>query len=218
MGGEVLFAGNYVLEKRNERVTDIINRAGGILDEAFIKGAHLERRLTEAEYEARRETLRLAMAQQGSGDSIALSKIEVSTSYNVGINLEKALENPGSHYDLVLEPGDRLFIPQEQSTVKISGDVMFPNSVVYEPGKKLKYYIQQAGGYGSRAKKSKVFVVYLNGTVAVGKRNVEIQPGCQIIVPSKPANTGVNWTQVMALATSFTSVASLAATIVNLVK
>lgn len=220
IGGEVLFAGDYTLEKRNERITDLINRAGGLLDAAYIKGAHLERRLTEAEYEARRETLRLAMMQSSgqSGDSIALAKIQVSNTYNVGINLEKAIENPGSHYDIVLEPGDRLYIPQLQSTVKIHGDVMFPNSVVYEPGKKLSYYIDQAGGYGQQAKKGKVFVVYLNGTVARGKRNVEIQPGCQIIVPSKPEGGGVNWTRVMALATSFTSVASLAATIVSLVK
>ena len=217
--GQVLFDGTYVLQKRNERISDIINRAGGILDAGYIKGAHLQRQLTEDEYEARRETLRLAMAQSESGrDSISLSKIEVSKTYNVGINLEMALQNPGSTYDLVLEPGDRLTIPQLQSTVKISGDVMFPNSVVYEPDKKLKYYIEQAGGYGQQAKKNKVFVVYLNGTVAVGKRNVEIQPGCHIIVPSKPENSGVNWTRVMALATSFTSVASLAATIVSLVK
>lgn len=217
--GEVLFGGDYVLEKRNERVSDLIRRAGGVLDAAYVKGAHLERRLTEAEYESRKETLRLAMAQsEGNGDSIALSKIEVSDTYNVGINLEKALANPGSHYDLVLVEGDKLYIPQLQSTVKISGDVMFPNSVVYEPGKKLSYYIEQAGGYGERAKKGKAFIVYLNGTVAKAKRSSEIEPGCQIIVPSKSANSGVNWTQVMALATSFTSVASLAATIVNIFK
>lgn len=218
VNGEVLFAGDYVLEKRNERVSDLIRRAGGVLDAAYVKGAHLERKLTEDEYEARKETLRLATAQSNanSGDSIALSKIEVSDSYNVGIDLEKALQNPGSHYDLVLVEGDKLYIPQLQSTVKISGDVMFPNSVVYEPGKKLSYYIDQAGGYGERAKKGKAFIVYLNGTVARAKRNTEIEPGCQIIVPSKPQNSGTNWTQVMALASSFTSVATLAATILNI--
>ncbi|MCH5238730.1 MAG: SLBB domain-containing protein [Muribaculaceae bacterium] len=218
VNGEVLFAGDYVLEKRNERVSDLIRRAGGVLDAAYVKGAHLERKLSEDEYESRKETLRLAMAQsqQGGGDSIALSKIEVADTYNVGIDLEKALKNPGSHYDLVLVEGDKLYIPQLQSTVKISGDVMFPNSVVYEPGKKLSYYIEQAGGYGERAKKGKAFIVYLNGTVAKAKRSSIIEPGCQIIVPSKAANSGVNWTQVMALASSFTSVATLAATILNI--
>lgn len=217
--GEVLFAGNYVLQKRNERITDLVNRAGGILEEAYVRGAYLERKLTQAEYEARQEVLRIAMQNQNSkGDSISLSKIEVANTYNVGINLEKALENPGSTYDLVLQEGDRLYIPQQQSTVKISGDVMYPNAVLYEPGKKLSYYINQAGGYGQRAKKNKAFVVYMNGTVTRAKRNTLIEPGCQIIVPSKPSSNGANWAQVMAIASSVTTVAALAATITNIFK
>lgn len=218
--GEVLFDGSYVLQKRNERLTDIIKRAGGILDEAYIKGAYLTRRLSEDELASRREVLRLAMANSGPGmgDSIALSKINVSPTYNVGINLEKAIQNPGSHYDVVLQPGDALFIPEQQSTVKIAGDVMFPNAVVYEPGKKLSYYIDQAGGYGQRARKNKAFIVYLNGTVAKAKRGTPIEPGCQIIVPSKPDTSNTDWTKILTLATSFSSVAALGATITNIFK
>lgn len=218
--GEVLFDGSYVLQKRNERLTDIIKRAGGILDEAYIKGAYLTRRLSEDELASRREGLRLAMANSGPGmgDSIALSKINVSPTYNVGINLEKAIQNPGSHYDVVLQPGDALFIPEQQSTVKIAGDVMFPNTVVYEPGKKLSYYIDQAGGYGQRARKNKAFIVYLNGTVAKAKRGTPIEPGCQIIVPSKPDTSNTDWTKILTLATSFSSVAALGATITNIFK
>lgn len=218
--GEVLFDGSYVLQKRNERLTDIIKRAGGILDEAYIKGAYLTRRLSEDELASRREVLRLAMANSGPGmgDSIALSKINVSPTYNVGINLEKAIQNPGSHYDVVLQPGDALFIPEQQSTVKIAGDVMFPNTVVYELGKKLSYYIDQAGGYGQRARKNKAFIVYLNGTVAKAKRGTPIEPGCQIIVPSKPDTSNTDWTKILTLATSFSSVAALGATITNIFK
>ena len=218
--GEVLFGGNFALEKRNERISDVVRRAGGILEDAYIKGAHLTRRLSEDEYLARQEAIRLAMSNStaGQGDSIALSKIQVSRNYNVGINLEKALQYPGSHYDLVLQPGDALFIPEQQSTVKIAGDVMFPNTVVYEPGKKLKHYIDQAGGYGQRAKKGKAFIVYLNGTVAKAKRNTPIEPGCQIIVPSKPNTAGTDWTKILAFATSFSSVATMAATITNIFK
>ena len=218
--GEVLFDGEYVLQKRNERISEIVRRAGGLIPGAYIKGASLSRKLTEAEYIARKETLRLAMtnSQSGQGDSLALSKIEVADTYNVGIDLQKALDNPGSTYDLVMQPGDELFVPQEQSTVKISGDVMFPNAVVYEPGKKLSYYIDQAGGYGQTAKKGKAFIVYLNGTVAKAKRNTPIEPGCQIIVPSKPKNGGTDWTKILAFATSFSSVATMAATITNIFK
>lgn len=219
IGGEVLFAGNYVLEKRNERLTDVIKRAGGIVDGAYLKGAYLERLLSPSEYEARRETLRVARMQSNSkSDSISLSKIDVSDRYNVGIDLEAALNNPGSTYDMVLQPGDRLFVPQLQSTVKIAGDVMFPNAVLYVPGKKLKYYIEQAGGYGTRAKKSKAFIVYMNGTVALAKRNTQIEPGCQIIVPSKPEGKGFDWAKLLAMTSSVTSLAALAASITNIVR
>lgn len=220
VSGDVLFAGSFVLQKRNERISDVVQRAGGLLDDAYVKGAHLARRLTEDEFAARKEVIRLAMSNNGAGqgDSIALSKIDVANTYNVGIDLEKALKYPGSHYDLVLQPGDQLFIPEQQSTVKISGDVMFPNSVVYEPGKKLKYYIDMAGGYGQRARKGKAFIVYLNGTVARAKGNTPIEPGCQIIVPSKPMNDGTDWTKILTFATSFSSVAAMAATISNIFK
>lgn len=219
IGGEVLFAGNYALEKRNERLSSIISRAGGLIEGAYTKGAYLTRKLTDEEYKMRQETLRLAMSNQdGHGDSISLSKIQVSDRYSVGIDLEKAIAYPGSTYDVIVQPGDVLFIPEQQSTVKIAGDVMFPNTVVFVPGKKLSYYIDQAGGYGQRAKKGKAFIVYMNGSVAKAKRNTPIEPGCQIIIPSKPEKMGTDWTKVLALATSLSSVATMAATITNIFK
>lgn len=219
IGGEVLFAGNYALEKRNERLSSIISRAGGLIEGAYTKGAYLTRKLTDEEYKMRQETLRLAMSNQDAhGDSISLSKIQVSDRYSVGIDLEKAIAYPGSTYDVIVQPGDVLFIPEQQSTVKIAGDVMFPNTVVFVPGKKLSYYIDQAGGYGQHAKKGKAFIVYMNGSVAKAKRNTPIEPGCQIIIPSKPGKMGTDWTKVLALATSFSSVATMAATITNIFK
>lgn len=218
--GEILFSGNYAIEKRNERLSSLISRAGGLIEGAYVKGAQLTRKLTEEEYKIRQETLRMAMSnsQAGQGDSIALSKIDVADHYSVGIDLEKALAYPGSTYDVVVKAGDVLFVPEQQSTVKIAGDVMFPNTVVYVPGKKLKYYVEQAGGYGQRAKKGKAFIVYMNGSVAKAKRNTPIEPGCQIIVPTKPNTGGTDWTKILAFATSFSSVATMAATITNIFK
>lgn len=220
LNGEILFTGNYALEKRNERVSSLLSRAGGLIEGAYVKGAQLTRKLTEEEYRVRQETLRMAMqnSKSGQGDSIALSQIEVSDHYNVGIDLEKALAYPGSTYDVVVKPGDVLYVPEQQSTVKIAGDVMFPNTVVYVPGKKLSYYVDQAGGYGQRAKKGKAFIIYMNGSVAKAGRNAVIEPGCQIIVPSKPTSSGTDWTKILALATSLGSVATMAATVTNLFK
>lgn len=212
--GEVLFAGQYALQKRNERVSEIIKRAGGIIDGAYIRGARLMRKMTDDEKVARDESLRLAM--RSSEDSISVDQLNISDVYSVGLEMDKALANPGSVYDLVLRDGDELIIPEEVSTVKISGDVMFPNVVGYQPGKKLSYYIDQAGGYGERARKSKAFVVYMNGMVAKAKRNTVIEPGCQIIVPSKPKTGGTNWAQVISYVSSFASLGTMAATIYSI--
>ncbi|MDE5688502.1 MAG: SLBB domain-containing protein [Paramuribaculum sp.] len=214
--GEVLFEGEYALQKRNERISEIIRRAGGIIDGAYLRGARLMRKMTEDEKAARDESIRLAT--QSAEDSISIDQLALSDVYSVGIELEKALAQPGSAYDLVLKDGDKLIIPEEMSTVKISGDVMFPNVVGYQPGKKLGYYIDQAGGYGERAKKSKAFVVYMNGMVARAKRNTPIEPGCQIIVPSKPKSGGTNWAQVIGYVSSFASLGTMAATIYSIFK
>lgn len=214
--GEVLFDGEYVLQHRNERISDIIRRAGGVVEGAYLKGARLMRKMTDDEKAARDESVRLAM--QSSEDSISMDQLALSDIYSVGIELEKALANPGSTYDLVLQDGDKLIIPEEMSTVKISGDVMFPNVVGYQPGKKLSYYIDQAGGYGERARKSKAFIVYMNGMVARAKGNTPIEPGCQIIVPSKPKTGGTNWAQVISYVSSFASLGTMAATIYSIFK
>lgn len=214
--GEVLFSGNFALRRRNERLSDIVKRAGGLIDGAYIKGASLSRRMTNDEVLARNETLRLAM--QGSSDSISIEKLNLSDRYNVGIDLDKALSNPGSYYDVVLREGDVLNVPEQVTTVKIAGEVLFPNTVNFVPGKKLKYYIDQAGGYGNQAKKSKVFIVYMNGQVTKAKGSSPIEPGCQIIVPSKPKRDGMKLAEILAISSSLASLGTMAATIYNIIK
>lgn len=214
--GEVLFEGEYALQIRNERISDLIRRCGGIIEGAYPRGARLLRKMTQDEITARNESVRLAA--QNSGDSISVEKLVLSDIYSVGLELEKAISQPGSAYDLVLQDGDRLVIPQEISTVKITGDVLFPNVVGYQPGKKLNWYIDQAGGYGERAKKNKAFVVYMNGMVARAKKDTRIEPGCQIIIPSKPKSGGTNWAQVLGYVSTFSTLGTMAATIYSIFK
>lgn len=215
--GMVLFPGIYTLQKRNERLSELIERAGGVTDYSYLKGAYLKRKLSEDERRSRENVIRVAMQNQTGNDSISENKIIISDVYNVGINLPMALENPESEYDLVLQEGDELYIPGYQSTVKISGDVMYPNTVVYEPKKKVSYYISQAGGYGENAKKSKAFIVYMNGQVAKVGRGTVVEPGSQIIVPSKkPSST--SWEKILSIVSGFGSVATMAATVASLFK
>jgi protein involved in polysaccharide export with SLBB domain len=137
--------------------------------------------------------------------------------YTVGIDLEKALANPGGDYDVVVRDSDRIFVPEYNGTVKISGNVLFPNTVAYQAGKNWKYYINQAGGFGQRSRKSHSFIVYQNGTVSqVGKGKVE--PGCEIIVPQKGKRDMSNLMQWVSIGTSMASLGTMAATIGNLLK
>lgn len=216
--GEVAFDGGYTLANKNERVSDVIRRAGGVTKSAYLRGAHVLRQMTPEEIAVRDETLRLATTMDDGGDSISVAKLNLPTSYSVALELEEALAHPGSEADLVMQEGDKLVIPELVNTVKISGDVMFPNTVMFKPGKKLKYYIDQAGGYGERAKKNKAFIVYMNGSVARAKGNVAVEPGCQIIVPSKQKSKGVNWSAILSMTGVLTGLGTMAAAISNMVK
>lgn len=215
--GEVTFDGGYTLEKRNERVSDIIRRAGGLIPSAYVRGAHILRKMTPAEIETRNETLRLAGLMQGDGDSIAVPRLNLPSTYSVELDLEKALAFPNSNYDLVMKEGDVLVVPELVNTVKITGDVMYPNTVTYVEGKNAKYYVNKAGGYGERANKGKAFIVYMNGNVECVKGNVKIEPGCQIIVPSKPKGKGINWQAILSIASATGSIATMAAAVATMI-
>lgn len=215
--GEVVFSGGYTLIKKNERLSDLIKRAGGITDDAYVRGGRLIRRLNEEERAVRDAALRAARQNRGA-DSVSLEKLQTDDYYTVGIELDKALSNPGSDYDMVLREGDRLIVPEYVSTVKINGDVMYPNTTVYMKDKRVKYYIAQAGGYGARAKRSKAYIVYLNGRVARVKGNAKVEPGCEIIVPSKRERKGIGISEILGLTTSAASIGTMAASIANMTK
>ena len=212
--GEVNFAGSYTLEMKNQRLSDLVQRAGGITDDAYVEGARLERRMDETERARLQMALRAARMSQESKDSVALEKIEQSNVYTVGIHLEEALKNPGGDADIVLREGDRLIIPEFEGTVKISGDVMYPNTVAFTKGKDYRWYVRQAGGFGERAKKRKAYVIYPNGTMAQVNHGASITPGCEIIVPSKPKRDALSVTQWMGIGSTAASIATMIATIV----
>ncbi|ETD19886.1 hypothetical protein HMPREF1199_00779 [Hoylesella oralis CC98A] len=216
--GQAMFAGTYTLSNKNEKLSDLVRKAGGVTDLAYVKGARLERRITPEERLKMQTVMKLLQAQAGEKDSIDVSKQQLGDTYYVGIELDKALEKPNGDADLVLREGDKLIIPEYNGTVKISGDVVYPNAVAYEKGKKASYYIDQAGGWGNRAKKSRAIIVYMNGTVAKISHNAKVLPGSEIIVPSKPKPTGNTLGQWLTIGTSVASIATMIATIANLIK
>ena len=183
--GEVNYEGNFTLEKKNLRLSDAIKMAGGVTDDAYIKGARLIRQMNDDERVRKIAVLEALRNNMENKDSVAWNKMEFDPSYPIGIDLEKALKEPGGQYDIVLRENDRIDVPEYNSTVRVSGDVQFPNTITYVKGKNAKWYINNAGGYSQSAKKRKTFVVYQNGMMAKVSGRTTIEPGSEIVVPSK---------------------------------
>ncbi|MDD4033283.1 MAG: SLBB domain-containing protein, partial [Bacteroidales bacterium] len=215
--GEVVFPGNYSKKEQNERLSSFLKRAGGLTSSAYIKGATLLRQMDERERNMSQAALRLSM--QSDKDSIAIDSVDlVRSSYYVGIDLEKILAKPGRNGDIVLREGDVLHVPIMNNVVKISGGVMYPNAITYREDMSMNDYIDNAGGFADRARRSKVYVVYMNNTVSKG-RSSKIEPGCEIIVPVKPERQGASWGDVIGVTTSVLSVISLTvATLINVTR
>lgn len=215
--GEVVYEGAQTMTTKNMRLSDAIKLAGGLTDQAYPKNARLER-VMNADEKARRDFLVEQVRKQAgirSSDSIAVSQLALSNTYPVGIYLDKALANPGCEEDIILREGDHIVVPEYISTVKVSGNVMYPNTVSYKPGKDYKYYVNQAGGFGNHAKKRKTWVIYPNGTMAQVGHGAKIEPGCEIVVPMKPEPKAGLVQQWVAVAQS---VASMSALLVIMIK
>ena len=232
--GEVMFGGTYTLSKKTQRLSDLVKMAGGVNDRAFTQGARLERRYTqqerqraEAVLKKAREDMEFSLQEQairtGNANLVNLSeseqlkKYQIGDTYPVGIELDKAIANPGGTEDIVLREGDRVFVPQFEATVKINGEVLYPNTVGYVKGKSVGYYIDQAGGFSSKAKKKQAYIIYMNGTVAKVGHNAKPLPGCEIVVPSK-STSKTTIAETLSITTSIGSLAAIIATIANLLK
>lgn len=214
--GEVAFPGKYVMTKKEERLSDLVEKSGGLTKWAYVKGARLQRTIIPEERTRMESTVELLKSAK---DSINIDRLELGSRYYVGIDLMAALNNPGSDADLVLREGDILGVPEYINTVKISGNVMYPNVVTYNPKMTVSDYVAMAGGYGYRSKKSKAYVIYLNGTLAKAKRNSSavVEPGCEIVIPQKK-DKGNNLQEFLSIATTTSSIATMMATIANILK
>ena len=215
--GEIAFQGSYTMEQKNQRLSDVVKAAGGIVPGAYVRGARLIRQMTDDERARMQAVIALARQNADDKDSVSLDKLALQTTYSVGIHLDEALAHPGSTQDVELMDGDQLVIPRFNHTVRISGDVNAPNTVAFDEGKGYKYYIEQAGGYGDRARKSRAYIVYQNGTIAKASKG-KIEPGCEVVVPTKAKGEKMSVAQWLAIGTSVASLGTMFATIAHLVK
>lgn len=215
--GEVQFAGNYALSNKGQRLSEVIKQAGGLTKRAYAEGTKLMRQMTPEERDQMEVVLRTAQRNSGN-DSIDVKKLLTNATYPVGIELEKALKNPGTDDDPILREGDRIIVPRYDGTVKINGEVLYPNTVYYKEGKSADYYINLAGGTTSTGKKSMTVIIYMNGMVARADRNHKPRPGCQIVVPTKSRRRGMSLPEILSIGSSTASIATMIATIANLTK
>ena len=231
--GSVNFSGSYTMTSKNYKLSDLVKAAGGLTNLAYAKGARLERTMTEEERQQRETSLRsqqIALYENSltaektfdfnKADSLLSMKLDVGNTYPVAINLEEAIAHPGGVEDIALRESDRLIVPQYSSTVKISGEVMYPISMNYKQGAPLSYYIKRAGGYANKARKSRVYAIYMNGSVElVNKRSSKsIQPGCEIVVPTKDTKEKLSTAEWMGMGTTAASISTMMVSIANLLK
>lgn len=212
--GEILFDGTYAMKTQDDRLSDLVKAAGGLSSHAYVKGARLLRHMNEEEG-VRRERLLKFNKAANENESVDLDKLDIDSIYYVGIDLEAALKNPGSNEDIILREGDILIVPSKNTTVKINGEVLFPNTVSYISGKRAHYYINQAGGYSNQAKRNRAYIIYANGKV--GTRYDKVQPGCEIVVPSRQDHKATNAALFVSAASASASMASGIAVIANLI-
>lgn len=219
VSGEVAFGGSFTITEKNMRLSEVLKMAGGITENGYAHGARLVRKKTEEEIEQQRAIVMSFMnnSLDVSKDSMAIkNKLNISDVMTVGIELDKAIEHPGDdRYDIVVKDGDELFVPGQLSTVSITGEVMYPNTVSYNREMRACDYIDQAGGYSLKAKKSRAYVLNPNGTVARLNHYSRIEPGATIIVPAKRLRDTMNAGQILSMTMS---VASLGAVLINAIR
>ncbi|WP_119845272.1 SLBB domain-containing protein [Reichenbachiella sp. MSK19-1] len=228
--GEVEFPGKYVIERKDERISSILKRAGGVSDYSYVKGATLIRK---SEY-YKKNASDLGYANDAirvrKQDLIEIFKRDTLFSNEsavfkqeeaIGIELDKIMSNPGSKYDLILKKGDIISIPRQLQTVRVRGSVLYPSNIRYNKGSGFKKYVGAAGGFDQQAKKSKSYVIYANGSADRTssflwiKNYPKVEPGSEIVIPQKPEKHPLSAQAWVALASS---VATLALVVTQIIK
>jgi len=212
--GEATFAGQYALTDHNQRLSDIIKQAGGVTALAYVNNARLIRKRSKEEMEVLAATLK--QIRSSSVDSTLDNRINVDSTYQIGIRLGIALKNPGGSEDIVLQDGDRLVVPELNAIVSIGGEVQIPSTVRFKEGQNYRHYIREAGGYTEKSRRRKAYVIYPNG-VNDRARSAKIEPGCQIVVPAKIEKKR-DFAQVAQITSITTSLVSVCAILMSLFK
>jgi protein involved in polysaccharide export with SLBB domain len=232
--GEVLYPGTYTITQKNEKISDLIKRAGGLTPLAYAEGASLkrpgaekmkpeDRNAIDNKEEEDKKFLNLKRAQEAGAKDTLQKEVELKLIQSdlVGIDLGRILAKPLGKYDLIVEDGDVIRIPRQLQTVKVTGEVLNPNSIVYSSGKSFKQYINGAGGFTTSALKGGAYIKYANGSVEAASRFLffnnypKVKPGAEILVPKRAERERLTAQSWIGIGTAF---ASLAAIVVSILR
>jgi protein involved in polysaccharide export with SLBB domain len=224
MQGQLVFPGVYGLEKKDERLSELVARAGGLNNQAYPQGARLIRKniLTESEKTRKKEQLN-QIQDNFNGVVIKADESVTKNTELIGINLLAALNNPGGEEDLFLNEGDIIDIPRQPQTVKVTGEVLYPNSVKFNEGKSFKDFISEAGGFTSNSARNRAYVLYSNGSVKRARTYFfirffpKVERGAEIIVPKNVKNAN-SAQQVFQLVSVLTGTVTSVIGIITLIK
>lgn len=203
--GEVVFPGEYTMDEKYMRISDLIQRAGGLNDNAYPRGASLTR-----EFEQDIDTTFINIE-----DTLQGQRQLASDKSKVGIDLEQIMRNPGSEYDLILREGDLLEVPKELQTVRIAGEVLYPVSVRYRDNRSFKEYIRAAGGASELGKSKDAYIVYANGEVDRARRLLffrdypDVRPGATIYVPREEEGPDMSPQERIGILSAIVSMAAI---------
>ena len=231
--GEVIYPGTYTVIRKNERISDLVERAGGLTALAYAKGASLKRPGVGSRAKAEKNSERAAedfdriknlerLQGKLSDSTDSIKSLDAVRNIYVGINLERILQKPGSDYDLTLQEGDTIRVPRQLQTVQVSGEVLSPNSIIYDPGQSFKRYISGAGGFSERSLKKRSYIVYANGSVKSTRKLLfffnnypRVQPGAEIFVPKRDKKSALSIGELVGISTGLASVAAVILTLLR---
>ncbi|NLR65283.1 capsule biosynthesis protein [Chitinophaga varians] len=227
ISGEVVYPGDYTINNRSERISDLIKRTGGLRPEAYPEGAVMMRKTFINESDSSLLANKLQVFYNKLQDSTDIARVQAAVDRKeqlLGINLDHIMKHPGSKYDLLLEEGDVIRVPKKLQTVQLFGEVYFPKKVRFDGGYKFKDYIHGAGGFTAQAMKRRAYIVYANGEVKNTKKVFffnsypKVKPGAEIYIPTRKERKGLNGQEGVAIASGLASVALVIVTILNTIK
>ena len=217
VSGEVNFPGGYSLTNREEHVTDLLAKAGGLTPFAYKPGARLIRRTTAEEQRQGRDMVDIMESRVDTADVGARKALNAT--YSVAIDLDKALANPGGDEDVVLREGDELIIPGRSGVVRVHGSVLYPTAVNYDEAMRGHDYIEAAGGFAQNAARSKAYVVNMGGRAKRLRAGTKVEPGAEIYVPKKEEKKRkVDPALIVAIGTASSSISTLAVVVYNIIR